>query len=412
MLSPEQPPTLCVRRGSTTWCVGLPRLSGSSAPLVEARTRVSPTPLPRREGAGEGAIAGTHKDAPTLPQPLPSREGRRSGAHRAIENPRRPASLVTPPWVASIGLALAAMLAGCGPGSPDAPLGPATAPTTGPSATRPSATPTQPKPMRIASVMLAADEILFDLVGPDRLVAVTVYADDGGYSNLIGRLPKQLPRIRAEIESVLSVRPDLVCVSEFNRADFLELLNRSGLRYYRNVHCHTLAEIRAGVLRLGDVVGEPEQARRMVARMDARLSAVAQRLAGVTRRPRVLHWSGGWTSGAASTVQDMIEAAGGRNAAAAIGLKGPCEIATEKVLELNPDTILVSAGPNETAHNAIEQHPVLSKLRAVAGGRIIRMPGRYLLTISHHIVGGVEFLARRLHPERFGDAGQKEARDP
>ena len=304
-------------------------------------------------------------------------------------------------------LAVVVVVAGCARPTSD----PGKAPGTQGTTTAPSVPTRPPKPKRIASVMLAADEILFDLVGPERLIAVTVYADEKGYSNLIGRVPKTTPRIRGEIESVLSVKPDLVCVSEFNRADFIKLLERSGLRYYRNEHFHSLAEIRDGIRRLGDVVGEPDRARHLVEQMDARLSAVKRTLAGITRRPRVLHWSGGWTSGTGTTVQDMIESAGGRNAAAEIGLKGPVEISTEQVLTLNPDVVLVCAGPNAMAHNAIDQHPVLSKLQAVVAGRVVRMPGRYLLTISHHIVGGIEFLARRLHPERFGTGSSKEARN-
>jgi len=315
-------------------------------------------------------------------------------------------------WVAVT--AVAGVVLGCAPDS----SGPGGTPArdraraVGPAATQPGAPTTQPKPMRIASVMLATDEILFDLVGLDRLAAVTVYADKEGYSNLVGRLPKHVPRVRGEIESILSVRPDLVCVSQFNRADFIELIKRAGLPCFRNEQFHTIAEIRTGIRRLGQVVGEPERARRMVQQMDTCLEGVRKRLVGVTARPRVLHWSGGWTSGTRTTVHDMIEAAGGRNAAAEIGLEGPTQIATEQVLKLDPDYVLVCEGPNAMAFAAIEEHPVLRRIGAVRHQRVIRMPGRYLLTVSHHLVKGVAFLARRLHPKRFPHAPAQEAHDP
>ena len=302
---------------------------------------------------------------------------------------------------AMAGLAVLIAGAGCRRESP--------APTTAPTTTQALPT-TKGKPMRIASVMLATDEILLDLVGLDRLVAVTVYADQEGYSNVVGRIPKHVARVRGEIEPILSVKPDLVCVSTLCRAGFLKLLERSGLRYVRNNHYHTFAEIRVGILRLGDAVGEPERAKQMVEHMDARLSAVGKKLAGITSRPRVLHWSGGWTSGANTTVHDLIEAAGGRNAAAEIGLRNPCEISTEQVLRLDPDYVLVSVGPDEMSFGAVEKHPVLSKLRAVEHRCVIRMPGRYLLTVSHYMPEGVEYLARQLHPERFKRLSDEGAR--
>ena len=292
-------------------------------------------------------------------------------------------------WRASLVL-VAAAIAGCAPDAPS------------PATTQPVGATTQPKPMRIASVVLAADETLLELVGPDRLVAVSAYADDASYSNVAGKVPKHVLRIRGDIEAILGVRPDLVCVSDISMPGFLKLLERSGLRTYMNNRYHTIAGIRAGILELGDVVGEPERARRMVGRMDARLAAVRRKLEGITTRPRVLHWSGGWTSGTYTTLDDVIIAAGGRNAAAELGLRGPAEISVAHVLKLDPDCVLVSARAQDMSLAAIGQHPALKGIRAVRANRIIRVPAPALLAISHYVVDGVEICARQLHPARFG----------
>ena len=74
---------------------GVTRFPGSPALLVEASTWVSSTPLPVREGLGEGAIAGTHEDAPTLPNPSLRGRGAIRRAPRRRESPP-PGNRVTP----------------------------------------------------------------------------------------------------------------------------------------------------------------------------------------------------------------------------------------------------------------------------------------------------------------------------
>jgi ABC-type Fe3+-hydroxamate transport system substrate-binding protein len=273
--------------------------------------------------------------------------------------------------------------------------------------------PSPAKPMRIASAMLACDEILLDLVGAERLAAVTVYADEEGYSTVLGRIPKHIPRIRGEIESVMSVSPDLVCVGTFAKPAFLKLLERSGLRYFKSDHFHSFDEIRAGILKLGRAVGEPVRAREMVARMDARLKAVRLKLASAKTKPRVLHWSGGWTNGGENTtMRDLITSAGGTDCAAELGLKGPSTISIEQVFKANPDYVLVSAARSQMSLAAIDKHSVLKTVPAVRDGRLIRMPGPILMTVSQYVVDGVEWLARRLHPGCFAEPAPAEARTP
>src|SRR5262249_37764363 len=132
------------------------------------------------------------------------------------------------------------------------------------------------------------------------------------------------------------------CVAPYNTADALKLLERSGLTIYRNEDIHGIDEVEAGVLRLGERVGEPGRARGVVESMRARRRKLAQRLTDVGRRPLVLYWSSGDTAGRGTTIDDVIREAGGSNVAAELGLEGSPEISPERVVAANPEVILLA----------------------------------------------------------------------
>jgi ABC-type hemin transport system substrate-binding protein len=89
-------------------------------------------------------------------------------------------------------------------------------------------------PRRVASINLSADEILVEILPPGRLVGVTRFADEPGTSNVVGRVPPSVFRFqKADMERLVALAPDLVVVSEYTDADFLKLVERSGMRWHR-----------------------------------------------------------------------------------------------------------------------------------------------------------------------------------
>jgi iron complex transport system substrate-binding protein len=77
-------------------------------------------------------------------------------------------------------------------------------------------------PQRIASLNLASDEVLAEIVPVQRLVAVTTAADNPEMSNVVGRFPSSITRFsKANLERLIALAPDLVVVSEYTDADFM-----------------------------------------------------------------------------------------------------------------------------------------------------------------------------------------------
>jgi iron complex transport system substrate-binding protein len=234
------------------------------------------------------------------------------------------------------------------------------------------------------------------MLPPERLVAVTRWADDPDMSNVAGRAPKGAVRLpRADLERLIALRPDLVVVSEYTDADFLRLLENSGLRHHRMAGLDTLAGIRTAILDLGRAVGTGAEAARLVARYDAVLAELSRRLASAPR-PRVLYWADPHTAGEATAIGSLIEAAGGKNAAREMGLRGIVPLAGEKAFGADPDVFLVTQGSGAAA--ALRAHPLLSRTRAVREGRVVEMPNRLLVALSDRAADAAWWLASRFHP--------------
>src|SRR5262245_36571089 len=240
--------------------------------------------------------------------------------------------------------------------------------------------------------------MLVEILPIERLVAVTVFADEKGTSNILGRVPPGVVRFpKTDMERLVAVRPDLVVVSEYTDADFLKLLERSGLRYHRMEGLATLSGIRAAIVGLGVAVGEQDAARRLAGRFDERLGDLARRLQGV-KRPRVMYWSSPFTAGDETTIGAIIEAAGGVNVGREMGLTGIQAIGAERAFVADPDYVLV--GSWEGSAGSLKDNPLLAQMKAVREGRVVVMPSELLVAVSQHVAEACWYLAAALHPGR------------
>jgi iron complex transport system substrate-binding protein len=257
-------------------------------------------------------------------------------------------------------------------------------------------------PLRVASLNLTADELLVEMLPADRLVAVTRWADDADMSNVAGRVPATAVRLpRADLERIIALQPDLVVVSEYTDADFLRLVEKTGLRCHRMSGLDTLVGIRAAILDLGRAVGTPGAASRLTARFDAVLAELARRLEGVLR-PRVLYWADPHTAGAGTAIGSLVETAGATNVGRELALQGIVPLAGEKAFAADPDVFLVTQGSGASV--ALRRHPLLSRTRAVREGRVVEMPNRLLVALSDRAADAAWWLASRLHPAQVPEA--------
>lgn len=260
-------------------------------------------------------------------------------------------------------------------------------------------------PKRIASVVLAADEILTSLA-PESLIAVSYLADDVGISNCSQHVPKSAIRLHSDIESVLAAEPDMVFVAGYTPMETIQLLAAAGIPVIHFSQYGSFTDIMNNVLLAGNAIGKGVEAQEVISNMKSKIASVEKRVMNQTR-PRVLYYSSyGYTSGSDTSIDEMIEKAGGSNAARIAKLKGPAQLSIETAISLQPEVIIVStweAGANGKI-GAVEEllgDPIWKDVPAIRAKRICSIRGAWLTAVSPYAVYGLEEVARCLHPELF-----------
>lgn len=265
-------------------------------------------------------------------------------------------------------------------------------------------------PQRILTYSLGHDEMVLALAQPERIAALGKFTGNPSYSN-VAELAPQFPVYEKGAENVLAQDPDIFIVSKSTKADIVELVKEAGVPVARPDLEDAAEGNISQILLLGYMLGAEERALELTAEIRQRLEAVASRVppAGDPSRPAVIsitRWSDSISiSGGGTTGSDIIEAAGGVNAAARDGIDGFQKISVESILAMNPDFILIPQD-GEGAVNLrddLMNDPVLATVPSVVNGQIhIVHPPNYIV-LSHWTVRGVERTAEILFPDRFAD---------
>jgi iron complex transport system substrate-binding protein len=261
-------------------------------------------------------------------------------------------------------------------------------------------------PLRIASVTLGSDEILLDLVGPERLLGVSYFAKDPAVSNITDRLAGiEYSDLSGNPERLISLDADLVVMAKYNDPAALDQLLDADVPVFVLADFNTIDDIRANIRLLGQATGTEARAEAMIKRMETQLAAVQAKVADL-EPVRVLYYEpGGVTYGPGSTVDEIITLAGGINVIAEAEMGPYPLISAEYVLTTDPDVILLGAWFSEVDDPLtwFTGDPVFGTLRAVQNGRVYAISDAHMTNVSQYIVLGVEDVARALYPQVFSE---------
>jgi len=268
------------------------------------------------------------------------------------------------------------------------------------------------RPVRIVSLTLATDEMLLSMVEPRRLQGVTTFAADPAVSN-VADLAADIPhKLELNVETILSLGPDLVLVASWNDAGPVQQLRDAGVPVYLMASGLTIASIEQKITRLALLTGEESRGREIIAGMEARLSAVARRVSNLPpgKRRRVIDYATwGSAQGRGSSWDEILGRAGLVDGVGDLAADewGQVPLSREKLLMLDPDLLVlpgwVYGNPRGAAafFTQITGDQSLRGLRAVKTGRVYQMPERLKSTTSQYVAEAVEWLARTAYPELF-----------
>lgn len=271
----------------------------------------------------------------------------------------------------------------------------------------PTAVAQAPVPTRIVSLVPAVTEMLFAVGAGPQVAGVSSFDTEPA---AVRSLPRVGGLLDPDLERILALKPDLAILYR-TQTDLIGQLERAGVACYRYEHAG-LADILETMRAIGSRTGHAAEARLTIDALQARLDAIAQRVAGrppprtlvVFSRDR-LALRNVFASGGTGFVSDMLAAAGGVNVFADVDRQS-VQATSELVLARAPDVILELRGEFGTiAPGDIDRErrvwAALSSVPAVRHGRVYILVDSSVVVPGPRVADGVEQIARALHPEAF-----------
>jgi iron complex transport system substrate-binding protein len=255
-------------------------------------------------------------------------------------------------------------------------------------------------PKRIVSQTLGTDEILFAICPRDRIAGITEVAFNNAYSKIVAEAKASGIKTIYGPEDILALKPDLVFIASYSRAEMATLLRAAHAPVYRFSNFDRIDDIANNVRQLGYLIGEDAAATRVVDDMNERLIRARALAAASGRHPRIMTYDGsGYTAGNNTLFDDVIRQAGGVNVSAEHGAKGYGRVSAEQILEWQPEYLICGAKPGDEdiVRRRLMDNPAIATSTAVKSGRLILMDTRVFMTTSHHVVTAVEALVDALH---------------
>jgi iron complex transport system substrate-binding protein len=224
--------------------------------------------------------------------------------------------------------------------------------------------PAAAKPLHIMSLKVCTDELLLDLVPPERIASVTFLSREKAS---LAWWPQgaRVPVNHNTAEEILATKPDLILTDTFTAPGLKALLAKSGARVVEVPPAENFAQIRAVTRQVAKAVGEEARGEALLGRMDATLRDVAAHRPKMTLT--VAEWGGGgYVPGVGGMFDTLLTLAGARNVER--GSFGYYDL--ETLLAKNPDVLVYGDTYAGTVSLRADQdlHPAL--LARYAGRRI------------------------------------------
>jgi iron complex transport system substrate-binding protein len=192
------------------------------------------------------------------------------------------------------------------------------------------------------------------------VLSVSRYAADPAASTVADRVAG-IPVNGGSAEDIVAFHPDLVVLGAFDARLTAAMLRSLGIKVHVLPHAESVEEARSAIRGLAGDLGASEQGEKLIADMDARLSALPLR--GRPARAAV-YQAGGWSAGRGTMADDLFRRIGLVNLAAEAGVPGFGALPLETLVAAAPDLLVFENmgddGPPSVAADLL-RHPALSR---------------------------------------------------
>jgi iron complex transport system substrate-binding protein len=234
-------------------------------------------------------------------------------------------------------------------------------------------------PSRIVCLTEETTEVLYRLGAGDLVVGVSGYTVRPPEARL---KPKVSAFIQANIEKILSLRPDLVLAFSDLQADIAKNLIRRGV-WVATFNQRSVKEIYRMIRVLGGMIGREEEAKELVAELREGVERVREKGDSLLRRPRVFfeEWPDPLISGI-RWVSELIEIAGGEDVFPELRSSGEAPgriVSPEEVVRREPEVIIGSWCGRKVRFDTIRKRPGWDRIPAVRRGKLYEIKSALIL---------------------------------
>ena len=242
-------------------------------------------------------------------------------------------------------------------------------------------------PRRIVSLDYCADQYVLKFADREDILALSPDAEKR--FSYMRAAAKGIPTVRPRTADVLALQPDLVVRTYGGGHDIADFMKEPGVPVVQIGFPQSIAEVRGEVLRVGTELGKPDEAEQLVADMDRRLKALAER-SGPQRE--VLYMTpAGVTAGEGTLVHELFVAADLRNFQDRPGWN---PLPLERLAYERPDLIAAAFFESKTNHVdnwSAARHPVArAQLRELP---VVALEGSWTSCGGWFLLDAVEALA-------------------
>lgn len=246
-------------------------------------------------------------------------------------------------------------------------------------------------PSRIMSMYPGSDEILVNMVEPNRILALSKWAEDEQISNVMHMADKVKLRTEYNVEFIMKQQPDVFFTRQGTSADFISQLENVGVKVFVYPNAKTLDDVKEVHNIFGRVLKTEDKAAAMNKKIDDDVAKLLSEKHNANAKILIFN-----SRGAMSTKDGLLgnsfKELGIENMADKYNLPPGTVLNKEQVVACNPDAIIIIDWSNDGFFRPgnirvkeMYDDPSFQELKAIKNKKVILLPIKYISSGSIYL---------------------------
>ncbi len=257
---------------------------------------------------------------------------------------------------------------------------------------------------RIVSLAPSATEILFAIGAGDQVIGRDSFSN---YPESVVNLPDVGGSMGDySFETIASLNPDLVIVTEINTPEQVKSLADLGITVFYLKNPVDIDGLYPMLETVGTLTGHSKEAVKLADSLKERVDKVIKDVSKAKTNPLVFYELDGfdpakpWTPGPGTYFDQLILMAGGQNVGAVL-TDAWAQISLEELLVQNPDIILLGDAAYGMTSDQVVAREGWQTIKAVQDNQVFAFDDNIVSRPGPRLVDGLEELAKLIHPELY-----------